>query len=88
MQRGANKSQKVDDELKKEEEPLVRSSKEGHVEELREQESGTEDEPGGSGHRIAGTGTSADSYSYTDRGEEGGASHPKPKDPEEQSGGL
>lgn len=80
MERGVSKSPRVDDELKKKEEPLVRSGKEAHVEEFREQEGGAEDEPGGSGHGMEGTGSSADSYSYTDRGEEGGSSHPKPKD--------
>jgi hypothetical protein len=78
----------VDDELKKEEESLERSGKESHVEEFREQEGGTEEEPDASGHRVTGTGSSADSYSYTDRGEEGGSSHPKPKDPEDQSDRL
>ena len=88
MERGGSKSPKVDDMLKKEEEALTRSNKEPHVDELREQETGAEDEPGGEGHRIAGTGSSADDYSYTDRGEEGGSSHPKPKDPEERSDRL
>ena len=85
MERGGDKSPKIDDQVKKDEETLVRSLKEGHVEEFREQQGPGEDEPGGSGHRVAGTGSSADSYSYTDRGEEGGSSHPKPKDPEERS---
>lgn len=99
MERGSNQhSAKIDDELKKEVEPLERSLKEPHVEEHLEKEApgrgeaGSdfvderpgEDEPG-SGHRIAGSGTSADTYSYRDRGEEGGASHPKPKDPEERT---
>ncbi len=70
---------RLDEERKKETEPLERSGKESHVEEFREQEGG--DMP--SGHRISGTGSSADTYSYTDRGEEGGASHPKPKDGDE-----
>ena len=46
---------------------------------------GAEDEPSGSGHRIAGTGSSADTYPLKDQGETGGASHPKPKDPSERS---
>lgn len=70
---------RLDDERKKETESLERSGKESHTEEFREQEGG--DVP--SGHRIAGSGSSADTYSYTDRGEEGGASHPKPKDGDE-----
>jgi hypothetical protein len=69
---------KLEEELKKETEPLEQSGKEGHVEEFREQE-GAEEEELSSGHRISGTGSSADSYPYDDRGEEGGASHPRPK---------
>ena len=67
---------RLDEERKKETESLERSGKESHVEEFREQEGGDV----GSGHRTSGSGSSADSYTYTDRGEEGGASHPKPKD--------
>jgi hypothetical protein len=99
MERGGGKqSAKIDDELKSEVEPLERSTKESHVEEFLEKEAPGVGEPGaevtgerpgdgepGSGHRIAGTGSSAESYSYKDRGEEGGASHPRPKDPEERT---
>ena len=88
MERGVSRSARVDDELKKQDEPLERSLKESHVEEFREQQGSTDNEPPGSGHRVAGSGSSADTYSYTDRGEEGGASHPKPKDPEERSDRL
>ena len=99
LERGSNKDgPRLDDELKSESEPLERSMKEAHVEEFMEKEAPpvgeadaelvedrpAEEEPG-SGHRIAGTGSSADAYSYTDHGETGGASHPKPKDPEERS---
>lgn len=69
---GTHKNPKLDEAMKQESEPIERSSKEGHVEDEREQQ-------GASGHRIAGSGSSADTYSYQDRGEEGGSSHPKPK---------
>ena len=96
MERGSDKhSPELDDKLKEETEALERSLKEPHVEEFLEKEAPGEDElsddasapPGepASGHRIAGTGSSAESYSYTDRGEEGGSSHPKPKDEEEHT---
>jgi hypothetical protein len=77
----------MDDQLKKEGEPLERSRKESRAEESREKERHPEevpeagqDEPGGSGHRISGSGTSTGDYPYRDRGEEGGASHPKPRE--------
>ena len=99
MERGSGKhSARIDDELKSETEPLERSLKEPHVEEFLEKEAPGVGEPGaetreespgddepGSGHRITGTGSSAESYSYRDRGEEGGASHPKPKDPDQRT---
>jgi hypothetical protein len=69
----------LDDELAHEEEPLERSGRESHSEEVREQESDT-------GHRVAGSGSSAHDYTYKDHGEEGGASHPKPKDEKRDSG--
>jgi hypothetical protein len=76
MDKGSNKhGPTLDEELKHETEPLERSGKEGHAEAHLEKESDT---PGG--HRISGSGSSADDYTYRDRGEEGGASHPKPKD--------
>jgi hypothetical protein len=59
--------------MKEETEPIERSSKEGHLDDEREQQ-------GASGHRITGSGSSADSYNYQNRGEEGGSSHPKPKE--------
>ena len=82
MERGSDRhSAKLDDELQHETEPLERSGRESHVEGEREKEAPEGDIPG-SGHRIAGTGSSADDYTYKDHGETGGASHPKPKDEE------
>jgi hypothetical protein len=87
MERGSSKhGSDMDERLESTTEPIERSLKEGHVDDDRAEEDRTEEdfqEPEtGSGHRIAGTGSSADTYSLTDRGEEGGASHPKPKDDE------
>ncbi|MFN2489432.1 MAG: hypothetical protein ABR529_06800 [Actinomycetota bacterium] len=80
MERGSDKhGSRVSEQLEEESEPLERSLKESHVESEREKESGEADMPG-SGHRISGTGSSADEYPLKDHGEEGGASHPKPKD--------
>jgi hypothetical protein len=80
MERGSDKhGSKLDDELQSESEPLTRSGKEPHVEAEREKEA-PEGDQSGSGHRVSGTGSSADKYNLTDHGEEGGASHPKPKD--------
>ena len=85
MERGSNKvNPELDDQMKHEVEPLVRSNKEGHVEPHLEKESveGALPEEEGqapSGHRIAGTGSSADEYNWKDHGETGGESHPKPK---------
>ena len=77
MERGSDKhGSKLDDELRSESEPLTSSGKESHVEAEREKEA----DLSGSGHRVSGTGSSADEYNLTDHGEEGGASHPKPKD--------
>jgi hypothetical protein len=71
---------KLDDEMKRDAETLDRSGKEGHTEEEREQQGSDPEsgEPTGSGHRVSGSGSSADEYTYKDHGEEGGASHPKP----------
>ncbi len=82
MERGSDKhGSRIDDELKREAEPLERSTRESHVEPERERESPDEDEGiEGSGHRVAGTGSSAEEYSWKDHGEEGGASHPKPRE--------
>ncbi len=93
MQRGSNRSgPKLDEERKKEDHSLETAAKESHVEPERETERVEDpvadedaEDFSGTGHRIAGTGSSADTYSYTDRGEEGGASHPVPKDPDERS---
>ena len=80
MERGSDKhGGKLDDKLQSEGEELMSSSRESHVEGEREEEA-PEDYASGSGHRVAGTGSSADEYSLADHGEEGGASHPKPKD--------
>ena len=83
QQRGTE-GPRLDDERKHEDEPLERSGREARVEEAREQQ-GAEDESLTSGHRVSGSGSSAETYPYRDRGEEGGASHPQPKDPEERS---
>jgi hypothetical protein len=72
---------RLDEAKKREAESLERSGKESRVEEFREQE-GPEDQDQPSGHRIAGSGSSAESYSYEDKEEQGGKSHPKPKEDE------
>ncbi|MGH2735542.1 MAG: hypothetical protein ACRDKZ_08180 [Actinomycetota bacterium] len=80
QERRSNKQgPKADDAQHGEEEALERSGRESHVEEEREKE-GEGEGAAASGHRVSGSGSSADDYSYTDHGEEGGASHPKPKD--------
>ncbi len=93
MERGSGKKNpKLDEEVKHETEGLERSGKEPHAEPYRQDESATDSPPAeeiegdrpSSGHRVAGTGSSADRYSYTDHGEEGGASHPKPGDDESE----
>jgi hypothetical protein len=81
MERGSSKhGPDMDERLEATTEPIERSLKEPHVEGERQEE--PEEADTGSGHRVRGTGSSADTYSLTDRGEEGGASHPKPKDEE------
>ena len=93
MQRGSNTTgPKLNEERKKEDQSLTTAAKESHVEPERESErvedAALDEEAedfSGTGHRIAGTGSSADTYSYTDRGEEGGAGHPVPQDPAERS---
>ena len=77
-QRGTKHGPLADDVQHAEDEALERSGRESHVEEEREDE-GVGEGAAASGHRMAGTGSSADEYSYEDHGEEGGASHPKPK---------
>jgi hypothetical protein len=54
---------------------MERSGKESRASEERLKER----DEGPSGHRISGSGSSAEEYSYKDHGEEGGASHPKPR---------
>jgi hypothetical protein len=77
MERGSDRhGPMVDDELKGETEAIERSGKEPRVEEEREKENP-------SGHRISGSGSSADEYTYKDHGEEGGRGHPKPDDKRE-----
>ncbi|CAN5744415.1 hypothetical protein BH18ACT15_BH18ACT15_04810 [soil metagenome] len=93
MERGSNTSgPRLDEARKKEDHALETSAKESHVEPERETERVEDpvldedaEDFSGYGHRIAGTGSSADEYSLTDHGEEGGASHPVPKDPAERS---
>ena len=85
MERGSNKhGPKIDDEIGRETEALERSGKEARADESREKEdvSAAPGEGDGtpSGHRISGSGSSADEYTYKDWGEVGGASHPKPKE--------
>lgn len=78
MERGSNKKGAfTDEEMKGEVEDIERSSKEGHVEEDREQETDTP------GERLQGSGSSAPAHTYEDWGEVGGDSHPKPKDEDE-----
>jgi len=84
MDRGSNKhSPELDDEMKKETEALERSGREARAEEFLEKEDVSaapgDAEAGSSGHRITGSGSSSDEYTYKDWGEVGGASHPKPK---------
>ena len=80
MERGNDRSgPRLDDEFKAESESLERSGRESRVEEHREQQGATEEEPEAA-ERIAGSGSSAETYPYTNRGEEGGASHPKPRE--------
>ncbi len=62
MERGSDKhGSRVDDQMGEEAEPLERSLGESHVEGNRLQESSDEEEAG-TGHRIRGTGSSADEY--------------------------
>jgi hypothetical protein len=85
VERGSNKhSAKLDDQIQQETEALERSGKEARAEEFLEKEDASA-QPGDaegapSGHRISGSGSSADEYTYKDWGEVGGASHPKPKE--------
>jgi hypothetical protein len=74
----SKKGPQLDDEMKREAADLEHSRKESHVEEERE-EQGDDDAGLTRGHRVSGSGTSGKDYPYRDHGEEGGASHPKPK---------
>lgn len=77
MERGSRKHGfSGDDRLKTETEPVERSGREQRSQDARKKEA----EDLGSGHRIEGTGTSAEAYNWTDHGEQGGDSHPKPKE--------
>jgi hypothetical protein len=85
MERGSNKhGPKVDEQIARETEALERSGKEARAQESRESEDASaapgEGEGTPSGHRISGSGSSADEYTFKDWGEVGGASHPKPKE--------
>jgi hypothetical protein len=85
MERGSNKhGPKIDDQIGHETEALERSGKEARAEEFRETEDAGAPAGDGegtqAGHRISGSGSSADEYTYKDWGEVGGASHPKPKE--------
>ena len=75
MERGSDKhGPRIDDEMDDEAKPIEQSNKEGHVEDFLDKEGAEK------GHRIRGTGSSADEHSYEDKGEQGGASHPRPKE--------
>ncbi|HZA41917.1 MAG TPA: hypothetical protein VFA00_14985 [Actinomycetota bacterium] len=74
----SKKGPQLDDEMKREASDLEHSRKESHVEEEREGQ-GDDDAALTRGHRLAGSGTSGRDYPHRDHGEEGGASHPKPK---------
>jgi hypothetical protein len=80
MERGSAKhGPQMDDQIDSESESIQRAkNQESRSEEDRLKEEDPE-EPG-SGHRIAGSGSSAEGHSWSDHGEEGGASHPKPKE--------
>lgn len=72
MERGNTKhGPTLEGEMKKETESTDRAQKTAHTQEGREKDDG-------SGHRIAGSGSSADTYNWRDHGEVGGRSHPKP----------
>lgn len=86
MERGSDKQgRRMDEKMKEESQAVETAMKESHSEEHLEKEQTNPEEETGSAPRVAGTGSSADSFSYKDRGEEGGASHPMPKDPEERT---
>lgn len=81
MERGSSKhGPRIDDEAQAETESIERSGKESRAEDFVEKEPTDESEGSSSGHRIHGSGSSAEEYTYKDHGEEGGASHPKPRD--------
>lgn len=74
MERGSDKhGRTLDEEMKEETEAQERSGAQSRVEEGLEKESPL-------GHRISGSGSSAEEYTYKDHGEEGGKGHPKPTD--------
>ena len=85
MKRGSTEhGPRADDALEEETGDGLTRNKEAHQEEGLEREgAGSEPEVShgaGGGHRITGSGSSAEDYSYKDHGEEGGESHPKPRD--------
>lgn len=82
MERGSNKrGLPGDDRVSTESEELERSGREARARQDRLQE---DDDELGSGHRISGSGSSADSYTYTDHGDQGGAGHPRPAAEDEE----
>jgi hypothetical protein len=79
MERGSDRhGPMLDDEMKEETHDIETAGKESTVEEEREKEMPH-------GHRISGSGSSADEYTYKDHGEEGGRGHPKPEDKPEDA---
>ena len=74
MERGSvEHGPKLDDEMKEEVQEIGTSGKESRVEDERELESAE-------GHRVSGSGSSADEYTLRDHGEVGGRGHPKSSD--------
>jgi hypothetical protein len=66
MERGSSKhGPPLDDELKDEARAVERAAKESRVEDAREKEEAE-------GHRVTGSGSSADIYPHQDLGETGG----------------
>lgn len=72
MDRGSDKhGPQLDEELKDESHSIESSSREARVEGHKEKEDTQE---------LEGSGSSADDYPHRNRGEEGGSSHPKPRE--------
>lgn len=78
MERGSDKhGPRLDEEMKDEAAPLESGGKESHTDEEREKEWER-------GHRVSGTGSSADVYPHQDHGETGGEGHPQDPDDRER----